>query len=49
LIKNNGKFILDFTDTAISKKQMAKLEQLFKDANTNFGKNAKLSVNSIIP
>jgi hypothetical protein len=49
LISKNGDFTLDFTDTAISKTEMKALQKVFTDANKKFGKNAKISVNSIIP
>ena len=49
LISKTGEFSLDFTDTAISKTQMKNLQKVFTDANKKFGKNAKISVNSIIP
>lgn len=49
LISRNGNFYLDFTDTAISKNEMKALQKVFTDANNKFGKDAKISVNSIIP
>ena len=49
LIKNNGKFTFEFVETGISKKQSAKLSQIFVDANNQFSKNAKINVNSVIP
>ena len=48
LIKNNRQFVFEFVDTAISKVQMARLQKVFSDANEKYGKEAKLSVNSII-
>lgn len=49
LISRNEEFILDFTETAISKKQMASLQKVFSEANHKFGKNGRISVNSVIP
>jgi hypothetical protein len=49
LISRNGNFYLDFSDTAISKSEMKALQKVFTDANNKFGKDAKISVNSIIP
>jgi hypothetical protein len=49
LIKNNDKFILEFSDTGISKKQMKRLEDLWNDSNKKFDKDSDLYVNSIIP
>lgn len=48
LISKNGDFSFDFTDTAISKTEMKALQKVFSDANSKYGKEAKLSVNSII-
>lgn len=48
LIGRNEEFILDFTDTAISKNEVKSLQKVFTDANKKFNKNARLSVNSII-
>jgi len=49
LIQKNQHFNFDFTDTAISKQEMKRLENIFVDANKKHDKNAKISVNSIIP
>lgn len=49
LIGRNGQFMLDFTDTAISKAEMKVLQKVFADANNKHGKSARISVNSIIP
>lgn len=49
LIQKNTQFNLDFTDTAISKQEMKKLETIFAETNKKHNKNAKISVNSIIP
>jgi hypothetical protein len=49
MIERNGEFVLDFTDTAISKQEMAKLQKIFTDSNTKYQKNARIQVNSIIP
>lgn len=49
LIEKNDEFVLDFTDTAISKEEMVKLQKIFTDANTKYEKNARIQVNSIIP
>ena len=49
LIQKNQQFNLDFTDTAISKQEMKKLENIFAESNKKNNKNSKLSVNSIIP
>lgn len=49
LIEKNAEFYLDFTDTAISKQEMKKLEDIFAESNKKHNKKSKLSVNSIIP
>lgn len=49
LIQKNTEFHLDFTDTAISKQEMKKLEDIFAESNKKHNKKSKLSVNSIIP